>query len=149
MNGESDEAFLIRYLADCHDEHCPLCGYNLRALTSARCPECGEALRLGVGLSQPHLRGWLALALPLIASAGIGVFFFVLWVGRGQLPSERRYPYLRVALAYFWMMIPLAVIVVWRRRSILRTSNGAQQSLAVIAWVVSIVAMLLVFMRGG
>src|SRR3954452_23361016 len=146
MSGESDEAFLIRYLADC-DERCPLCGYNLRALTSPRCPECGEALRLGVGLSQPRLRGWVALAAPLIASAGIGVFFFVLYVGRGRLPSARQYPYMRLALAYFWLSIPIAAVVVWRRRSILRASDLTQRWLALIAWGISIVAMVLVFMR--
>jgi hypothetical protein len=33
------------FLAD-RDVPCPACGYNLRDLSSARCPECGLALRL-------------------------------------------------------------------------------------------------------
>jgi hypothetical protein len=105
---ESDEAFLIRYLAE-RDEPCPLCGYDLRALTSPRCPECGEALRAGVGLAQPQVMAWVALTAPLVASAGIALFMLLLYAGRGSLPSDYRYPYLRWALVYFWGVAAAAV----------------------------------------
>jgi hypothetical protein len=44
---------LRRHLAD-RDEPCPSCGYNLRGLASAKCPECHLALRLGVQLHEPR-----------------------------------------------------------------------------------------------
>lgn len=144
---DTDEAFLLRFLAAC-DAACPQCGYNLRALPSARCPECGEALRIGVGLVHPHLRGWLWLAVPLIASAGIGVFFLLLFAGRGSLPPQGRYPYFRAALVCFCLAIPLAAIVVWKRRSILKMHSKTQRSLAICAWVAAIIAMWMAFARG-
>jgi hypothetical protein len=42
-----------RFLAE-HDVHCPRCGYNLRGLSSAKCPECGTDA--GWGLFSPW--GW-------------------------------------------------------------------------------------------
>jgi hypothetical protein len=144
---ESDEAFLIRYLAE-RDEPCPLCGYDLRALTSPRCPECGEALRAGVGLAQPQVMAWVALTAPLVASAGIALFMLLLYAGRGSLPSDYRYPYLRWALVYFWGVAPpLGVFAVWRRRSILRVRESTKWFCAVIAWGVSVVAIVLLFKR--
>jgi hypothetical protein len=50
-----ETAFLLEYLRT-HDAFCPLCKYNLRNLTQARCPECGREIRLTVGLTEPHLR---------------------------------------------------------------------------------------------
>jgi DNA-directed RNA polymerase subunit RPC12/RpoP len=32
--------------ADGHDVRCPACGYNLRGLSEARCPECGKRFTL-------------------------------------------------------------------------------------------------------
>lgn len=43
---------LIAYLAE-NDAPCPGCGYNLRALTSCTCPECGREIVLGDLLPAP------------------------------------------------------------------------------------------------
>ena len=143
---DADRAFLIRYLAVC-DAACPKCGYNLRALTSPRCPECGETLRISVGLVHPRLRGWLWLAVPLIASAGIGLFFLVLVLGRGRLPSSFFYPYLLVGLTCFWAAIPMAILVIVKRRSILRMRGASRACLTGCAWAASAIAMVLVFLH--
>lgn len=37
-----------------------MCGYNLRALATPRCPECGESLRLSVSVVEPRLGPWIA-----------------------------------------------------------------------------------------
>lgn len=50
-SGHGDERRLREYLA-AHDAPCPGCGYNLRGVTAAACPECGR--ELDVGLIRPH-----------------------------------------------------------------------------------------------
>lgn len=66
---------LRAYLAD-RDVSCPMCGYNLRGLTSARCPECGEAIELRVGLAEPKMGAWIGGLIGL--SAGLGFCLFSL-----------------------------------------------------------------------
>ena len=51
--------------------HCPRCGYNLRALQSDSCPECGEPLLLRVGLVYPKLAAMVTGLIGL--SAGVGL----------------------------------------------------------------------------
>ena len=73
----SDATFLATWLVD-RDTACPLCEYNIRGLTTPRCPECGQALRLSVALAEPYLKAWIALIAGLLPPAGIGtVFIFV------------------------------------------------------------------------
>ena len=43
----TDQDLLRSFLAE-HDADCPCCGYNLRAVESGACPECGQNLDLGV-----------------------------------------------------------------------------------------------------
>jgi hypothetical protein len=74
----SDDRGLRHYLAQ-YDAPCPGCGYNLRGLTGDTCPECGDALRLGVvgsGRSgRARWKVWAAhpVALVLAATVGLGL----------------------------------------------------------------------------
>lgn len=53
---------------------CPRCGYDLRDIGSARCPECGEPLVLKVG--SPRVRfGWLVLAMVPGCFSGVAALF--------------------------------------------------------------------------
>src|SRR5215208_5792469 len=72
----ADQAALLEFLRD-RDVACPLCHYNLRALTSPRCPECGRELRLSVGLLEPRQGAWLTAQIAVSAAAGIGVLAIV------------------------------------------------------------------------
>ncbi|MCH9058386.1 MAG: hypothetical protein IIB55_07145 [Planctomycetes bacterium] len=63
------DALLRAYLGG-HDEPCPMCEYNLRGLTGTVCPECGEALRLRVSLSEPKMAAYLCGLIGL--SVGVG-----------------------------------------------------------------------------
>jgi hypothetical protein len=146
MSNESDEQFLIRYLWH-HHVSCPRCGNELHGLKEAVCPGCREALRIGVGMAQPPLRGWLAVAVPTIGSAGVGLMLLILVLTRG-LPSERRYPFVQVSVLYFCLAIPLALgLVIWRRK-VMRWGGMAQGWAAGIAWVLSAGALALMFVRG-
>jgi hypothetical protein len=54
-----DEA-VRAYLAG-RDAPCPSCGYNLKGVESAACPECGSRLELSLARPGPG-RGWVAFA---------------------------------------------------------------------------------------
>lgn len=55
----SGDELLRAYLAT-HDAACAGCGYGLRGLTGPACPECGEALMLGVGARERLSLMWTA-----------------------------------------------------------------------------------------
>lgn len=106
-----DVAFVLLYL-QVRDAPCPVCGYNLHALTEPRCPECGHAVRLRVAPRIPHMRAWLTLAMTTAASAGLGVLFAMIHTSsrfeRGPASWARLYFYLSMPL--------LAVLLLARRR---------------------------------
>jgi hypothetical protein len=52
---QPDDQVMLDWLAS-RDAACRMCAYNLRGLTSNRCPECGNQLRLSVSLVEPYLR---------------------------------------------------------------------------------------------
>ena len=72
------DALLLAYLGG-HDEPCPMCEYNLRGLTGTVCPECGEALRLRVSLSEPKMAAYLCGLIGL--SVGVGFSGIILAFG--------------------------------------------------------------------
>jgi hypothetical protein len=71
----SNEQMLSEFLRD-RDVACPRCGYNLRNLKQSACPECGDAIRIGV-LVDSLPTGWLILALIPVA-VGLGIAFLSL-----------------------------------------------------------------------
>jgi hypothetical protein len=106
----SDEEILRRYIAR-SDVPCPSCGYNLRAGSVERCPECGAALDLSLIL-QGQLHRTMAdrlldfdqmrwMPLPIILMACIN---WKLHYGRGPLPWG--------GLTGFVLALALLVIVV-------------------------------------
>jgi len=127
----SEERHLLAYLRD-RDAACPLCGYNLRALTLPRCPECGKALKLTVGLVEPFLKAWIACAAATCLSAGTGVFIIIVIQMGGGTPG---FPSWLVAIGFFSFpaMIPVAVVVLLCRRPFLKRSRQTQIILAIVA----------------
>lgn len=66
---DAPEQHLVRWLNG-RDEPCPVCGYNLRDLGTARCPECGAGLHLRVGSENTRLGAWLVGVLSLSLALG-------------------------------------------------------------------------------
>ncbi len=54
------------------DVQCPGCGYNVRDLTTDRCPECGQGIEIGLRLSEPKQGALIAGLVGLAAGAGLG-----------------------------------------------------------------------------
>lgn len=67
----TEERQLVEFIRD-RDVPCPLCGYNLRQNISARCPECGSALLLSVGLAEPFMAAWIMLAVSICLAPASG-----------------------------------------------------------------------------
>ena len=139
------DAFLRGYLAE-RDEPCPMCEYNLRGLTGQVCPECGEALRLRVRLSEPKLAAYLCGLIGLSVGVGFSGIMFV-W-GLIILSLNDYGPTLLEMSA---LLIQLALegtaMVFWlRKRSwIRRRSRARQWGLVAAVWAASIGLVILFF----
>ena len=138
----SQEQQLLHYIAD-RDLPCPVCGYNLRALTVPRCPECGREIVLGVRLVEPYIRAWVTLAVAVFASAGVGLFLVLILVTRGHQPGANIHSGFRLFIeCYIIGSVPAAGVVLLVRRWFLRRSKPVQWTIAVVValmWVVAFV----------
>ena len=122
---DADER-LVAYLA-AHHASCPLCRYNLRGLTSARCPECGQALRLTVGLAEPFLRAWIVLVVSAWCGAGTGLLFLVGIAAQGLQGA----PILGlVSILCLIAAIPVGILSLLLRRRFLKLPPSHQWMIA-------------------
>ncbi len=128
----SDDRLLLEFIHD-RDTECPLCRYNLRGLTVPRCPECGKAIKLSVGLAEPFLIAWVAAFSASAPSAGVGLLFLTLVIRTG-FPRNEPILFL-VSFYWFLAMIPVSIaLLIWRRK-FLRLESGVQKRIAVAAVV--------------
>ncbi|NLE59493.1 MAG: hypothetical protein GX616_14110 [Planctomycetes bacterium] len=136
------EQQLLHYIAD-RDVPCPVCGYNLRALTVPRCPECGREVVLSIRLVEPYMRAWVTLAVAVSASAGVGLFLILILVMEGRLPSGNIHSGLKLFIeCHFIGSIPAAVVVLLVRRWFLRRGKPVQWTIAIVGvlmWAVAFV----------
>jgi len=130
----SDDALLLDYLRD-RDATCPVCQYNVRALTVPRCPECGRGLKLTVGTLEPYLTPWIILLIATFASTGIAAcldllfIYNVWWKGRG-VPFDK----ILELLGFFSFNISVlpAFLALFFRRKVLRWPKSAQWFWAIV-----------------
>lgn len=130
----SREEFMRAYLAE-HDEACPVCRYSLRGLEGACCPECGEALRLRVGVVEQTLAAWVGGLVGLAGVMGLlAIFLFFTAFDDVRHPQMfRASEYARLGVlfalqggAFGWWL--------WKRRWIVRRGRGGRRELAIVAW---------------
>jgi hypothetical protein len=136
---DPDAEYLIHWLAN-RDAFCPLCNYNLRALQTPRCPECGEALRLRVTLAEPYLTAWIWLAAASFAGAGIGLLFLYVLVSEGYRSGGDGSMIFPSAVTI--SMIPVSLLAVVGRRRIQRLPPGIQWAFASFATILVLFAIL-------
>lgn len=107
-----------------------MCGYNLRNLTSPRCPECGEQVELHVKLAEPKTAAWLAGVVGLSAGLGFSMLFLLLVLCLGPLDLyflARAWP--------LWMggAVEGVLLVMWIRKAMwLRRRSARDRRLAAI-----------------
>lgn len=128
---------LTAFLAG-RDEPCPVCGYCLRDLAAARCPECGATLELH--LSSPQLRAgpWLFAIVSYALALGFdGVVAILMIAALAARPAPTWGPYgaatVFTALAGL-MLLPL-VSTARRRHGWTRRAAGRQWTRAVAVFV--------------
>ncbi len=80
--GVDRETFTLAYVA-AHEAQCPACGYNMHALTIARCPECGRPFEVRLVAPVGISKAWIVL----LVTTAIGRRHRI--VGRGRLNSGR------------------------------------------------------------
>lgn len=134
---------LRSFLAD-RDEPCPNCGYNLRGLQGAMCPECKLELSLSLQVT-PYRQGlYTATLLGMTAGAS----FCLLWcgvLGYGRLDRLSYHASELLVLAGCGLVLATVVglLVLWRAR-FLRQPLYLQWMFVMLAGISLVVAVTMV-----
>jgi hypothetical protein len=131
---------LMEFLRD-HDAACPVCGYNLRALTRPICPECAHELVLTIGAPKLHL-GWLLVALAPGFFSGIAAFFVLIpIVARLIFGDGRMSPALNVLDLFGWCSGAFAIYLARKRSRFLAQPRARQRAWAIVIWMTHVLAL--------
>ena len=71
---------LFRAFLAAGDAACPVCAYNLRAIESQCCPECGAQLELRLGSSDLRLAPWLTGIITAAVLLGLQLLLVIIGV---------------------------------------------------------------------
>ena len=126
--GVDRDTFTLAWLA-CHEGECSACGYNLRALTTPRCPECGEPVTVRLVLTDAPSAAWITLLLTTAFGARIGLILFAALIKQGD---PREYS-IRLILGYFMAHLPALALVYMVRRWFCRRGKALQIRICVVA----------------
>lgn len=133
------QEMLLDFLRE-HDAACPLCGYNLKALTRPICPECGQELVLSVSAARLHL-GWLLAAVaPGFFSGIAAVFLLVPIVARLMFGDGRMSAWLNSLDLFGWCSGVFAIAIARKRIRFLTQPRASQRWWALGIWFVHIAA---------
>lgn len=126
------EGLLVDFLAG-RDVACPACGYNLRDLTSAVCPECGERLGLHVAGEPVRFGLFIAAVSPGIFSGICAVLMVIPVVMSGSLP-------IGIALIESFGVLSgvAACVLIAKRHRFIRQAHEAQVAWALGMWAVHV-----------
>lgn len=137
---DRDAELLRAFLAE-RDVACPGCGYNVRDLTSKRCPECGLELALQLALVEPKQAAFVAGLVGIGAGLGFNGLILGWFLWERYSNSSWGGPPFRDALS---LVVGLCVCgwLLWswnRSRRRLRLMGPAQRwLLAVGCWAITV-----------
>lgn len=136
-----DERILIEWLSQ-HNEACPVCKYNLRSLTSSKCPECGWELQLRVGTKDAILGSWIGTLVSVCIGAGLGIpSIIALIMSQGEV-FRGRFTCGGICMIWFSMCIPLAIGLLIGKRRFIRMSADSQRGFAIFTGFMKSLAIL-------
>jgi hypothetical protein len=126
---------------------CPRCGYDLRDIGTAKCPECGEPLVLKVG--SPRVRfGWLVLAMAPGCFSGVAALFVMvpisMTLGR-RLPPGHGAPWPVMVGDAFGFLSAASVALMYRHRHrIMAWTARRQAAFAGTVWGIHVLMFVLI-----
>ena len=120
---------------------CPRCGYDLRDIEAAKCPECAEPLVLKIG--SPRARfGWLVIAMAPGCFSGVAAMFVMIPVFVSiwqRLPSGQGAPWpVMVADAFGFLSAGSVVLMYRQRHRIMGWTARRQGVFAATVWGIHI-----------
>lgn len=143
----SAQDLLLEFLRG-NDAPCPVCRYNLRALSRPVCPECGQELVLTVGATHLHL-GWLLAALaPGFFSGIAAAFVLIAIVGRLIFGDGQMSPVLNALDLFGWTSGLGSILLARHRHRFLARPRSLQRWWALGIWLVHAAALALFILLG-
>lgn len=142
------EAEVVAFLVG-RSAPCPRCGYDLRDIERAVCPECGEPLVLKIG--SPRVRfGWLVLAMAPGCFSGVAALFVMIPVGATlwlRLPPGQGAPWPVMAADAFGFVSAASVVVMYRHRHRIMSWTARRQGVfAGSVWGLHVLVFVLVLL---
>ncbi|HYE60546.1 MAG TPA: hypothetical protein VD997_00995 [Phycisphaerales bacterium] len=120
---------------------CPRCGYDLRDIQTATCPECGDELVLKIASARPHF-AWLIVAMAPGCFSGVAAVFMmvpIIITHWHQLPpGDRMPPPGYAATAFGWLSVASVVLMYRRRHRIMAWTTRMQAAFAAGIWGVHV-----------
>src|SRR5687768_8467278 len=136
------QEMLLDFLRE-HEAPCPVCGYNLKALTRPMCPECGNELVLTVGVTRLRL-GWLLVALAPGFFSGIAAAFLLLPIVLRYVIGDGGYsPLLNAVDLFGWCSGVFAILLARKRSRFFALTRFQQMMFALAIWFIHIAALVL------
>lgn len=134
------QEMLLDFLRE-HEAPCPVCGYNLKALTRPICPECGNDLVLTVGVPRLGL-AWLLAALAPGFFSGIAAVFLLVPIVLRYLIGDGQWSHLLNAVDLFgWCSGIFAILLASKRHRFLALTRFGQQMFALAIWLIHVAAL--------
>lgn len=137
---------MLQSFLEARDIPCPSCGYNLRGLRGERCPECGEAIELRVGMVEPRQSAGIAGLIGLAAGGGMNGLLLGYVLIRMVLFHDMPGPMdAFLVLNISGLVLEGAALLLWVRswRRVRRLSPGRKLLLVAGCWALTFLNLLL------
>lgn len=138
-DGTDDAAALLSWLAT-RDAHCPVCGYNVRGIPEARCPECAAPLQLHVWSENAGIGPWLLAIVSFSLAAGFDGVVTTMLVGACVVdpPPPPAWGWVATLLGSFAILSALCLggvlLLATRRRRFWRLPRRRQWTAAMVTF---------------